>query len=295
MPSESESQPGGTAVPTDYLERLDFLELDVRDAQLLADLAGPYASNAAALTERFYEHLLSFPRMRALLDDLTLARLKPAQRASFERLFGGEYGRNYAESRLRAGAVHQRVGLEPAWYLGAYALHLRQLLPIIFAHAGGDAEQVIPYLEALIKAVFLDLGLSIDSYISAKDQDLLLLKDVADRLIECVPTGMVVLDSRFCVLSANRAFVRTWGGHERLTGRRVAEILDAPALERHLHEVQASGIERQGLLLSMRVDGVSRPIRAAVARVGTSGDDPARLVCVIEDLSDAVHLTVRLR
>jgi PAS domain S-box-containing protein len=293
MPSDS--QPGGTSVPADYLERLDFLEFDVHDARLLADLAAPYAADAAALSDHFYQHLLSFPRLRAILDDLTLARLKPAQRAYFERLFGGEYGRTYAESRVRVGAAHERVGLEPAWYIGSYALHLRQLLPLVFAHAGAKPDEVIPYLEALLKAVFLDLGLSLDSYIHAKDEDLQLLKEIADRLVECVPTGMVVLDSRFRVLSANRAFVRTWGGQERLEGRALTEILDAPALERHLREVQSSGVERQGLLLSIRIDGVSCPIRAAVSRMGAGGDEPARLVCVIEDLADSVHLTVRLR
>jgi signal transduction histidine kinase len=286
---------GEASVPTDYLERLEFLQLEVSDAALLAELGDRYEAVAEQLEERFYRHLLATPRTRALLDEATLGRLKHSQRAYFQRMLGGEYGRSYAEGRFRAGAAHQRVGLEPAWFIGAHALHVRLLLPLLFAHAGPDPTRLLALLEALVKVIFLDLGLGIDSYIAAKDRDVQRFREVADLLVESVPVGLVLLDSHLRVLSANRAFVEAHGRRDALPRRPLPEVLGAPALGRHLVEVRESGTKRTGILLDVRFNGVSRPARLAVARLDRVDVDGARLACVVESLADEARLAERLR
>jgi hypothetical protein len=50
-----------------------------------------------------------------------LERLKQTQAAYFDSLTAGDYGPDYILHRLRVGIVHQRIGLGPQWYWGAYS------------------------------------------------------------------------------------------------------------------------------------------------------------------------------
>src|SRR5262245_1439836 len=147
-------------------ERLDYFGLGPADRQALRDLAPLVRQTVDGLVDEFYEHLLRFPELEALLraEPDRLERLKGTQRAYFLQLTEGRLDEDYFESRLRVGDAHQRVGLRPAWYLGAFALYLRLALRALVAETG-EGQRVLPAFEALIKIVFLDMSLAMNSYI----------------------------------------------------------------------------------------------------------------------------------
>jgi signal transduction histidine kinase len=86
------------------------------------------------------------------------------QRTYFLELTEGRLDDEYFETRLRVGDVHQRVGLRPAWYLGVFALYIRLALRALVAETG-EGERQLPAIEALIKVVFLDMSLAMNTYI----------------------------------------------------------------------------------------------------------------------------------
>src|SRR5262249_27989107 len=106
-------------------ERLDYFGLGPAERQALRDLAPLALRTVDGLVTEFYEHLLRFPELAALLraEPDRLERLKKTQRDYFLQLTEGRLDDDYFESRLRVGDAHQRVGLRPAWYLGAFALY----------------------------------------------------------------------------------------------------------------------------------------------------------------------------
>jgi signal transduction histidine kinase len=79
-------------------------------------------------------------------------------------LFEGAVDEAYLESRLRVGDAHQRIGLEPGWYIGAFALYLRLALRAL-TRESGDGQRILPVMEALVKRVFLDMSLAMNTYI----------------------------------------------------------------------------------------------------------------------------------
>ena len=147
-------------------ERLAYFDLGPADRQALRDLAPLARRTVDGLVAEFYEHLLRFPELAALLraDPERLERLKEKQRAYFLELTEGRLDEDYFESRLRVGDAHQRVGLRPAWYLGAFALYLRLALRALLAETG-EGQRALPAFEALIKIVFLDMSLAMNTYI----------------------------------------------------------------------------------------------------------------------------------
>lgn len=153
--------------------RKAFLEFTEKDVALLKELHERLGGDAEFFVEAFYAHLLSFGELGGLLrDEATLERLKRTQAAYFNRLTSGDYGEAYIQDRLRVGAAHERVGLEPKWYIGAYCKYLALMLPRVTQITNdrdpGMAETVL----ALLKILFLDMGIAIDAYINAHQQAL---------------------------------------------------------------------------------------------------------------------------
>lgn len=74
------------------------------------------------IVDAFYVYLGGVPELAFLLaDGERTARLRVTQRSYLETLGIGRDTLPYFESRLRIGRAHERVGLAPTHYLGAYA------------------------------------------------------------------------------------------------------------------------------------------------------------------------------
>ena len=105
--------------------RQRFLEFGADDIARLKQVHPLIEDQRDEFAAAFYAHLLKFaPLQHLLADEATLARLKRAQAAYFSSLTEGDYGAEYVANRLRVGIAHQRIGLEPKWYIGAYCEYL---------------------------------------------------------------------------------------------------------------------------------------------------------------------------
>ena len=154
--------------PDAILTRLRFLEWQASDGARLNGAAADLDDAHVRFIDRLYGHLGTFEKPMALLDDpQRLARLKHSQRGYYKRLWTGPYDRSYIIDRLKVGLVHERVGLDLEWYLGAYRLYLGDML----AELLGDAPGYAVY-DSLLKAVFFDMILAIDTYTAAQRQAL---------------------------------------------------------------------------------------------------------------------------
>ncbi len=146
--------------------RMQFIGFADADRECLAAVVPLIESIADGMVEAFYQHLFSFERTAAFLEDPALVRrLKAAQRRHFIELCSGPYDEAYFESRLRVGMAHARIRLEPHLYLGGYLVQLtyvQQKLRESLAHDPALAEQSIL---SLIKIIMLDIALATDAYI----------------------------------------------------------------------------------------------------------------------------------
>lgn len=145
-----------------------WFDLGPDDVEALRAFAPALAARLDGIVEEFYRYLLRFPETAALLraEPDRLERLACIQRRYALELVAGGFGPDYVASRLRVGDTHQRMGVAPEWYMGAFALLLRLTMRAL-VEAGGDGRAVLPTLEALVKAVFFDMSLAMRSYIDS--------------------------------------------------------------------------------------------------------------------------------
>jgi rsbT co-antagonist protein RsbR len=148
--------------------RLAFFELTDDDFKRLATLK-PFADRwTHEITEGLYELIMGQPESRAFFPDpATLARVKRLQNTYFLGLFGGSCDLNYVRDRLRVGAAHERIGMPPKLYLGAYRRYLALIHSRLLDHFKGDEAEATQALSSIRKIIFFDMALAIDTYIAA--------------------------------------------------------------------------------------------------------------------------------
>src|SRR5215470_9471905 len=147
-------------------EQLSFFDLGPEDARQLRAYRPLSEKTVDPIVGEFYDHLLRFPELEELLrsEPGRIAKLQGLQRDYFLGLSEGRFDAEYFESRLRVGDAHQRIGLRPVWYIGAFALYLRLALRVLVEETG-DGARILPAVEALVKLIFLDMSLAMNTYI----------------------------------------------------------------------------------------------------------------------------------
>lgn len=151
----------------DLQRRLAFLGLDQEDGARLRSLLPGFLSAADKFVEGFYHHLLQFEETSAfLIDQRLIERLKKAQRSHLKSLLTAEWNEEFVEQRRRVGEAHADVGIEPQWFLGAYNLYLQHHLSLLAAESEDVERERFAAVSTLLKAVLLDVGLTLDVYFS---------------------------------------------------------------------------------------------------------------------------------
>jgi signal transduction histidine kinase len=197
--------------PSQDLElRLAFVGLDEGDLACLAGLRPLLEARADMLVSAFYRHLLSFDSTRAHLADAEVKkRLLVSQRQYLVSLTEPKIDQDYRADRLRIGETHEREGIAPRWYLGAYAIYFSLLVPLIHDELSHDPETCERTVSALIKRLMLDAQLAMEAYIERHERELAHLnRELAD---------------------ASRALTRTLGDRDqelRVSHRRVRAAED---------------------------------------------------------------------
>jgi len=158
---------------TNLATRLAFLEISELDRQRLRELSPRLQSFAADFVETFYRHLFSFPETARFLQDPTLvARLKEAQQLHLESMLEANWDEAYVRRRYRVGDVHAQVGISPQIFLGAYNQYLQFCLRQLSAEFESPLREVADQMLSLQKAVFLDIGLTLEAYFEQSTQSL---------------------------------------------------------------------------------------------------------------------------
>lgn len=164
-------------------DRLSFMELSPESCAALASLKTLIDRELPVGLDRFYAQVRSTPETaRFFSSEDHMNRAKGAQTGHWHNISNGDFGGDYA-ARVRAiGTVHARIGLEPRWYIGGYAIVLDHLINAAIAQffpktSGWRASKpaMTPAafgkaLGSLAKAVLLDMDLAISVYLEEADK-----------------------------------------------------------------------------------------------------------------------------
>lgn len=224
-PKEEPTEPSGKTVDAlvasvkiddaDVARRKRFLDLTERDVERLFALHKQIGANGEKVVflDAFYQHLLAFDETaRFLKDEAMVARLKVLQARHFDSLTAGSYGPDYFGDRIRVGAAHWRIRLEPQWYLGAYCKYLILLLSSLRKSLSSDPTAFLETLSALFKIIFLDLGLAFETYIRCERnaiQEKASQLAALNKVVGAITTSLDVVETLDQIMHSARTLTRS--------------------------------------------------------------------------------------
>ncbi|WMT87728.1 methyl-accepting chemotaxis protein [Pelagibacterium sp. 26DY04] len=168
-------------------ERLDFIGFDAAAAERLARISPSIMRHIGPALTRFYDSVEETPQVARFFSgrgQMDVAQDK--QERHWSAIARGRLDADYYESSLRIGNRHARIGLEPQWYIGGYALVLETLIRGMMAdwmaeeaprlrkrkpaEAAAAAEGMAQTLADMIKAVLVDVDLAVSTYFAALEE-----------------------------------------------------------------------------------------------------------------------------
>ena len=197
-----------TLTEQEVAKRKAYLEITAEDERRLREAHPHLQSHTKSIIDRFYEYLLSHESTRAMLAAPGLVdRLKGLQTQYFIELTSGVYDIAYFEKRLKVGLTHQRIGLSPEWYLGAYVKYLHIASDVLSGSFGRDYERFFRTFVSLTKVIYLDMGLALDAYhfsaqAAKKQLTDMIVHDLQNPLTG-ISTALQVLGSQSAGLTAS--------------------------------------------------------------------------------------------
>jgi methyl-accepting chemotaxis protein len=159
--------------------RLDFIGIDAATRQALRELQPLIARALPAILDQFYAHLVKYPRLAGLFpDDAKIRHAKQAQIKHWSQIASATFDDAYLKSVRQIGGTHQRLGIEPRWYIAGYSMIMTGLLRAIetemsggwFPNNGAQAKKAAMQ-GALTRAAMLDMDLSISVYLDAAKKE----------------------------------------------------------------------------------------------------------------------------
>jgi methyl-accepting chemotaxis protein len=165
---------------SDLAERLDFMKLDPTARAHIADVKAVIMRELPQALDKFYDQIRSFPETKKFFSgEGQIAGAKGKQLAHWETISSGRFDDDYVRAVTAVGHVHARIGLEPRWYIGGYALLLETLIGKVlearwpkggFGARGPNVGQVAAELGAIAKATLLDMDFAISVYLEAAEE-----------------------------------------------------------------------------------------------------------------------------
>ncbi|MFQ5579242.1 MAG: protoglobin domain-containing protein [Nitrospiria bacterium] len=184
-------------------ERQAFIGLSPKDIDLIRKIKPGLDKHIRRILDEIYNNLQNFPETsKHLTSEARIEALKDAQTDYFNRLFSGKYDLEYVRNVVKVGMAHVRIDLKPQWYLGNYCVYLCKVIGAVFEEMGAKSGKMkLPWsgnggadgngnrnleevIQALVKAFFLDMALTLDAYVGPLTADLKAKNDKVSARVE---------------------------------------------------------------------------------------------------------------
>lgn len=194
--------------------RLEFIGLDAKAQSRIRDVSEPLQAAIPAALDAFYARLRNWPETKTFFSsEQHIEGAKKRQSGHWDVIAHAKFDQSYVNAVTQVGKVHARIGLEPRWYIGGYALIIEKLIAGVLearwpkTRFGGKAEGATDRaaeIAAIVKAAMLDMDYAISVYLEASESARLEAEAKAraieetktaerERAIALVRTGLTAL------------------------------------------------------------------------------------------------------
>ncbi len=159
--------------------RIEFIGIDGPTRDALRELQSLIAGALPEILDQFYVQVMKYPQIAKLFpSEAVIHHAKKAQLKHWAMISAAAFDDAYAQSVTRIGQTHNRLGLEPRWYIAGYSMIVTGLLreielKIAKGWFGGASsrERKAALQNAVTRAAMLDMDLAISVYLEAAKEE----------------------------------------------------------------------------------------------------------------------------
>jgi methyl-accepting chemotaxis protein len=265
--------------------RMRFMRIDQKTSEVLRDFWKIVEPALPKILEGFYGHVTREPALAQLIGDNT-PRLMKAQGSHWARLFNGRFDQEYMRGVRTIGLMHNKIGLEPRWYIGGYNFVLNQLVGVAINAYRWKPQRLFETIAAVNSAVMIDMDIAISVY-----QEAMLAE--RQKRQEKVNTAILAFDAE---MKAGLAAVSDSAANMQNAADALAAAAEestrqsaavASASEEASTNVQAVAASTEELSSSIREIG--RQVAESTRITGVAVDQAARSGTTIQELAKAAQ------
>ncbi len=286
----------GSTVGDHREERLRFLGIDEAARAALREFRPTLERNVDKVLARFYDHVGGYPGLVAMFGGQAgLDRARKAQATHWLGIFEGKFDDAYVDRVRRIGKTHARIGLDPRWYIGGYALAIGELMSVAVAESRWRPARLAACLNAMVRALLLDMDYALSIYIEegtvrGRDEFQKRLMGFADSFESSVK-GTVVSISESA--SSMKGIADSLANASTENSRNLGSV--AAASEEASTNVQTVASAAEELSASVaeigrQVETSTNATRKAVAEAGRTSDVVKSLAESAQRIGDVVKL-----
>ena len=170
-----------SASDSNLANRMEFMQLDGKSRDRIRRLKPIIDRELPAGLDKFYQRLRQTPEVKRFFESNShMARAKGAQIDHWSAISSGSFDDSYVSKVRTIGLTHARIGLQPRWYIGGYAIILDHLIKAIVSEAWpkglmsrgskAGAAEASEALASLVKVVMLDMDFAISVYMESAQE-----------------------------------------------------------------------------------------------------------------------------
>ncbi|MEI6560117.1 MAG: globin-coupled sensor protein [Rhodospirillaceae bacterium] len=265
-------------------ERIRYLKIDEQAKAALREFVPVLAPKIDAILDEFYNYLRSVPATAALLNSPErVSRARSLQKEHWlKKVFTGTFDEAYMTQVRKIGETHQRIGLEPSWYAGAYCFTLNKLVDLATVTYRKKPERLAQVLQAINRAIFLDMDLATSVYIDVNTQALIQreLGATADSFEKEVKTIVNTVGNATTQLESS---ARRMAASSDETSRQATTV--ASAAEEATVNIQTVAAAAEEL--SSSITEISRQVAHSAGITSAAQDEAGRTNKKVQELAEA--------
>lgn len=274
-----------SSVDIDRDGRLRFMRIDDETGALLREFWQVLKPALPTILDGFYRHVGAEARLAAMLGN-DVPRLKSVQGTHWHRLFDGRFDEAYIHSVRTIGMIHNKIGLEPRWYIGGYNFVLGELIALAVRCHRWRPARLAPLLRAINAAVMVDMDFAISVYQEA------MLADRHQRQ-EAVATAIGHFDGAMTAAlgtvgrsaTVMRAAAESLASGAARTSQQTQTVADASGQASANVQSVATAAEQ----LSASISEINRLVSTSTGTTGVAVEQARRTNATIGDLAQGAE------
>ncbi len=160
--------------------QIRFVGLSEEDIMNLAEIRPIMERNAAQIVDAFYGKLQDMPNLLTIINKhSTVEKLGKTLTQYLLDMVSGRIDENYVIRRKVIGNVHNRIGLFPEWYIGAYTLIQNEMLHVLTRELD-TWEEVMKYYISFQRLCSFDMQIGIETYIESYTSSMMKLNEIEE-------------------------------------------------------------------------------------------------------------------